>query len=32
MGKLLHVLDPEKTLKGGSRPVMQVYERSGRDG
>jgi hypothetical protein len=29
--QMLHVLDPEKTLKGGSRPVMQVYERPGPD-
>jgi hypothetical protein len=27
--QMLHALDPEKTLKGGSRPVMQVYERPG---
>jgi hypothetical protein len=25
--QMLHVLDPEKTLTGSSRPVMQVYER-----
>jgi hypothetical protein len=30
MAKLIqmaHVLDPQKTLKGGSRPVMQAYQR-----
>jgi hypothetical protein len=27
--QMLHVLDPETTLKGSSRPAMQVYERPG---
>jgi hypothetical protein len=26
--QMRRVLDPQKTLKGGSRPVMRVYDRS----
>jgi hypothetical protein len=26
--QMLHILDAEKVLKGGSRPVMQIYRRS----
>ena len=28
--QMLHVLDPQEVLMGGSRPVMEVYERPGR--